>query len=237
MAIARKCAFCGGVIPPERGHKTLYCNDICKAKSKREQREARRAAAKEGRDLPLKRCVECGAQFKASTGGKIYCSDKCRAEHRKKELAERGPKTVRLCKTCGASLAGMFSSCRYCSPGCREKAKKNPDPARSCPVCGAKFTVKPHTRQKYCSPECRARASNEHLNAGARKNALADRECEWCGKVFKPSTNKNRFCSKACTDRKPSLKKKPGTNWAEIQRKCLGLHLSYGEAVQRGLLD
>lgn len=255
MATARKCAFCGGAIPPERGHKTLYCSDICRAKSKREQREAMREAAKK----PMKRiCPECGEMFHASSGGKIFCSDKCRAARRKRIIDGMGDSGERYCQHCGSLMNGAHRAALYCSKECRDEAKRErareyeackrrgeepPKVMQVCRTCGAEFEVRPGIARLYCSPICRNRAQNESTRPdawkkeAAERKMLLDRPCEWCGKMFTPFSRKNRFCSKACLNRDPAAKKSTGPDWVAIQNKCLALHMSYGEAVQRGLLD
>lgn len=74
-----------------------------------------------------------------------------------------------------------------------------------CETCGAAFTAE-HASVRYCSNAC-DRHSAATLAAIARRvakrsakraEARGDRECEACGKAFKPLRPHGRFCSVAC---------------------------------------
>lgn len=106
----------------------------------------------------------------------------------------------RTCADCGTALHSRYSTARYCSPRCRNRAKyergkvsgleqrkrerrnaryvpKEPSFRGECRVCGAAFRAHVET-QRYCSPRCRrlnawrteAKRGREHFEVGGLSN-------------------------------------------------------------------
>ena len=97
-----------------------------------------------------------------------------------------------------------------------------------CSGCGKIFT--PYKiGQRFCSIEC--------LEGMAIVNEKKlEKECVRCGKKFIPKGSAQKYCSVYCRDHKDTRPAKEKTDWVEIQRRCLELHMSYGEAVREGLI-
>ena len=82
---------------------------------------------------------------------------------------------------------------------------------RICTECGAEYAPK-HAGQKTCGPECARRRHKRRAKERARAAAQAQ------------------------TLKKPKNEPTPPTDWKSITRICAEHHLTYGEAVRKGLL-
>lgn len=76
--------------------------------------------------------------------------------------------------------------------------------------------------------------------------------CNACGKEFEASRGNTKYCSENCSELMQKLKKrerakslrtakkiseeKPKTDWEYVVRVCNEQHISYGEAVRRGIV-
>ncbi len=117
-------------------------------------------------------CQRCGEPIINRGPQAKFCSHACllahQSERRKAERRRnRKPKYVGFCRQCGS----LFRSTRrrkYCSDGCRRKAKyernRNGTPPDRhpavCPVCEIQFVTR-RFNQTYCSPQCRWHALNK----------------------------------------------------------------------------
>ena len=155
--------------------------------------------------------MNCGNPVKRNTGNVWYCSDKCHHDF----MRARDKEGYRLAKL----------------------GKKLPPIMAICPVCGERFGLRA-VNQLYCSPSCGSevrKKSKEKAEGPAW--STTERTCRWCEKKFFPKSKNNAFCSDECKNRDPEKKAPKKIDWAAIQRICLRHHVSYGEAVQRGLID
>lgn len=184
----RKCTICGKPIigrGKSHGHRK-YCLECLKEK-----------------------CTYCeeiftlrGTQAYDKLNGQkeFYCSRKCRQEcfadsrgitlEKRKQVRDRIKECVTartLAKEIGVGI-GMIAHLRR-----RMEIKWE----KICPYCGKKFeTTKP--LNKFCSKEC----TYESYKKEARKPPPAERKCEYCGKMYKPTPSaqhKQRFCSRECS--------------------------------------
>ena len=104
-----KCMYCGvhfeRIISEcdkmyRRGHTDVYCSKSCS--------QAHHAVKNR------RRCLVCGRRTPKKTSR--YCSKKCRASRRKKELASK------VCSICSSEFLPKSSRTAYCSRPCANKA-------------------------------------------------------------------------------------------------------------------
>lgn len=160
-------------------------------------------------------CQYCGVEFDGDPGS-ISCPA-CAQDHKKSTLR------ARTCRQCGTVFAGGPRAW-YC-PSCRGERKKETDrsykkrgPVRPlgsidrCIVCGKGFVVN-SSRQRYCK-DCAAeeikkrdRESSlkyyyDNIDSEERRTvrqlSSAPIKCEWCGKLFIPTT-RAVTCSPECS--------------------------------------
>lgn len=93
-----------------------------------------------------------------------------------------------------------------------------------CPICEKVF-VATQNKQIYCSRKCRLEDQKNLPDA--------DHFCKWCGKKFIPTASAQKYCSKLCAKQKAPLVK---TDWNAIMKICYEHHVSYGQAVEQGLI-
>lgn len=159
---------------------------------------------------------------------------------------------VKKCEVCGKKLKARKRS--YCSPECKEKAKKERErkkaaqEKRICKFCGEEFIHDRHS-VRYCSEECR-----KAYYAKSSVANISERECPICHKVFVPKNDKGVYCSKKCRQRSgtkyglypeaPEVEKAKTrqTNLRQIMAKITeynkshGTNYSYGQAVRMGIV-
>ena len=111
----------------------------------------------------MRHCKQCGKEFTPTKSDHIYCSARCRTEHKvavtraKRAKKKNEPRT---CEFCGKFFVSDRRMTKYCSSECRGKAmaKKRREKwalePRTCKGCGNNFdpTAK---NQIYCSKKCR----------------------------------------------------------------------------------
>lgn len=109
IMIPLTCVYCGTVFERiiseldrmrRRGHSDVYCSKACS--------QAHHAIKNR------RRCVACGKRTPRKT--MKYCSKKCRANRREKEL------TPKICSICGTEFQLKSSRTTYCSRTCANKA-------------------------------------------------------------------------------------------------------------------
>lgn len=72
----RRCIVCGKKL---HGHQMRFCGPVCRYNNSYEKEKVKRAEAKAVREIVLKRCRICGAEFEYPARRK-YCSEKCAGE-------------------------------------------------------------------------------------------------------------------------------------------------------------
>lgn len=97
---------------------------------------------------------------------------------------------------------------------------------RLCLHCGAEFTSKVHGT-KYCGRACWLGAEYERRKVrraaeaglsmrqfdpttGLARRTLLDRQCDNCGKQYRPKDRRSRYCSRACAFAHPGWRAKQG---------------------------
>lgn len=95
------------------------------------------------------------------------------------------------CVACGSTFFRYTSQTgKYCSMACKRQAQRKVQP-QACQQCGTIFTPPATTtNSKFCSVECR--------NASMRIYDRTPKPCVICGTLFKPQTNKSKYCSTSC---------------------------------------
>lgn len=81
---SRLCQFCGTVIPEEKIHRALYCSAQCQMWSESRYSYEERMA--------IRTCRRCGAEFQASSGGRVdrlFCSERCQRYYNARLRDER----------------------------------------------------------------------------------------------------------------------------------------------------
>lgn len=165
-----------------------------------------------GSDKKRVLCVFCGKEFEAMNKSKKYCSYNCRYEHKLdlKRIEREQEKETRIAK---------------------------------CSWCGKEYQQE--YGRRYCSPECKRCQINERAREAKKNKRLKQYpkivKCVYCGKEFeKPfGTTSLKYCSDECRDavyKGSSLdqfadagKKIKTESFAEIDRKCKELGISYGK--------
>lgn len=95
------------------------------------------------------------------------------------------------CIVCGKSFITTYQGRRFCSNACQHEYAVN---TATCPVCGVRLIEKGVlTGKGYCSEKCQEEARIQRAIQDGRYI-----DCEHCGKKFIRSSERSRFCSKAC---------------------------------------
>ena len=107
----RHCAACGKVIPSNRRISTLYCGDHCQRQINRE-RERRKARH-------MKICPYCGKVYRTHDKRRVYCSQKCQWD------AKRKPIPICRCEYCRKEFKPKIHKgirgTTFCSLSCSSK--------------------------------------------------------------------------------------------------------------------
>lgn len=72
----RRCIVCGKKL---YGHQRFYCGHNCSQNKSYDKKKVKRAAEYAAREIVIKRCRICGAEFEYPARRK-YCSEKCAAQ-------------------------------------------------------------------------------------------------------------------------------------------------------------
>lgn len=103
-----------------------------------------------------------------------------------------------------------------------------------CPICGVEFETDKNSK-KYCSEKCRRKANNQP----AKKNALREFSCSWCGDSFL-SVRRKKYCCKECRlyangrlIKRKKVSKAPALTLEQVAILSREAGLSYGQYVQK----
>lgn len=134
-------------------------------------------------------CKHCGNDFHAKPSQRRqFCSRTCYAQH---------SEVTRICPTCKDHfITKRYAQQTYCSPQCHHEQLRQLT-AKSCQVCGTKFSGTPSYMKDrtHCSRRCAAQTVHKEAR---QKRA---RPCLQCGKRFTASTCYQQFCSRTCASR------------------------------------
>jgi hypothetical protein len=142
-------------------------------------------------------------------------------------------KTIQ-CLVCKTNKRVQDSSVgKYCSRSCKSAAAERIEAI--CPGCNqVVFALKSQRRGKrvYCSKTCR------HEHERWRKN------CEACGKEYRPCSSKQKYCSKSCSSFTRPTNFKDGrtrhqhyARWYNMMRRCTSPgHPEYLHYGGRGII-
>ena len=190
------CEYCGEKYSKKAGHQK-YCSDNCRNKGNYE---------------PVKKiikfCEFCGKEYKATKVNQKYCSNECSYKINYKANYKTKPLIEQICRYCGkAFMPEKSNNQKFCSEKCfidhRKKYKENLY-RHNCEWCGENFNSG-NKNQKYCSKECLTdwQNSSGYIKT-LKENTSLVRCCPECGRVFKPVSVKNIYCSRACSNRSDS---------------------------------
>ena len=132
----------------------------------------------------MRKCEECGIEFKPNRDWQKFCCRECGIEYRNK----RRKKYEKVCLNCANKYMGAKEQ-KYC---CRE-CFKGLIGYKNCELCGIKF--KPaHKQNRFCSRKC----SSKNKSINKTINTL----CDYCGKEISyikyKQKFKHHFCSVDC---------------------------------------
>lgn len=111
------------------------------------------------------------------------------------------------CVVCGATFQTKASHGKYCSEGCRRRAKlrktSSEKRARPCVGCGELFMPKV-PQQKACCYKCYNDFEKRKRKENAEKGMAS---CPVCGKKFK-ADGARIYCSQECKQKQKNIKRK-----------------------------
>ena len=87
-------------------------------------------------------------------------SEAGRAWHSQHAKGMKQPRSVMICKQCGAKFEGTKHNL-FCSNKCKAKWRRDnglDDVEKVCEWCGKTYLVNKYAKQKYCSKECQHKA-------------------------------------------------------------------------------
>lgn len=157
----------------------------------------------------VKKCAECGQEFKTEDRRQRLCSSECRLARRNKvnhaqaELAKLGrPIYHRVCPICGTEFETRYSFKKFCSEECQRRSNyplgKLIGAKKKCERCGEEIEVRA-THVKYCAKCRKAKKLEQNREYGRLYNKRpVKRVCEICGQEFEKVGNKSKYCSEEC---------------------------------------
>lgn len=133
-------------------------------------------------------CKNCGSVYK-TLRPQVFCCADCYQSWRRTEDAKDMRRATAICRHCGKKFyaRGRFNGHerKFCSKTCANRHQQqgktyNNWINKTCPTCGALFTVKQTNKKKiYCSKNCYSQAQiqyHEGRRVGDRKTAKLRRE-------------------------------------------------------------
>jgi len=112
------------------------------------------------------------------------------------------------CLTCNTSFTKKNYQQKYCCEFCRktqQKSKRKKIKFAKCAKCGKEFEKK--YTSKYCSYDCKAEHYREkRILKYSKTDMKSDRKCRNCGKIYKPKSAFQKFCSFDCQKNKKKSK-------------------------------
>lgn len=188
------CLICGTEFKPyprKNGTRQEFCSAQCAVQ------------ARTGCDKPLSELYRAVIDRYPTEGADLLAQEYGRAKPTIQGIAYRlsikldarinprkgsNPARPFLCEGCGEVFLRIWYPSRnkpqYCSSACRNTKR-----CITCETCGKTFFRPPsRTTAKYCSRKC-----------SGIGNRTPERECVFCGKSYKPSSNNVGHCSLQCS--------------------------------------
>ena len=171
-----KCEKCGKEFQPRRLEQR-FCSNAC-----------RLAVVNSEEKTHI--CPTCGKEFKSAGRRATYCSRACQAKHirNEKKLQEKQDQpTTRECLVCGEKFTPVRKNSKFCCRECAIQYYNYKAFLRNHPGTQIEFS----TWQRTPFPTGRKARGNTI-------NKALKRTCQFCGRDFIPTTDEQKYCSKAC---------------------------------------
>lgn len=183
------CRYCGKEFIGRRNQK--YCKEECRieADKERKRKDYRKKHHSNGVN-----CNYCGKTFTPNKNGAKYkyCSEECFKEERRKRNRERWrknntpkPDVTIICEWCGelhTVPARTAHQARFCSDKCRDTWKSR-----------VVYGHRPLEELEREWEEIRRKRELERLKR------MIEKECAWCGGIFKTTNAMRLTCSTECS--------------------------------------
>lgn len=136
----------------------------------------------------IKKCLQCGREFRPYNSMQKFCSVKCNLEYRRNRNGHRDCQSLVKCVECGKEFKPLNYRSKYCSHTCFTKSRRKVKEIK-CPSCGNMFLQK-RKNQVFCSIECGSfykQPSKKFKKEWADKlwasiiKYRAGNKCEYCG--------------------------------------------------------
>ena len=93
--------------------------DFCSKKCQKEYENKHKKTLQE-KELPERKCLECGCIYEPAGANQWFCSKKCRDKHNKYSVRVH----VVACEVCGKRFMQTRADSRFCSNECRRENEK-----------------------------------------------------------------------------------------------------------------
>lgn len=133
-------------------------------------------------------CANCGAEFKQTRPGHIYCGRECNRRADRQQV----PRVACTCVHCGAEFTRRAAHQVFCGAECSRRFKAVRSVAaralseRQCPRCRSLFKTH-NSRQVFCSESCEPVAERPGQN-----------QCRICRSFFSAKFACASLCSPRC---------------------------------------
>lgn len=105
---------------------------------------------------------------------------------------------IKKCEWCGNEFSTSQKGQRFCSLICAGENRTNYTmETRKCIYCDNEFTVKKSSNKQYCSTKCSGDSRKGKPKSISDINKV--NSCVECGVEFKPTYDKQKFCSQKCS--------------------------------------
>ena len=163
-----------------------------RGRKKREKAKAERYAANDGHKFPKRVCEQCGNEFWPNSTAQKFCSTECARAHqdeerKRKRFEEKGNHLFKQkkCIVCGKPFWPTNGQELMCSDECKLQHR------REC--------QREYYRSKVSDTERKKRLeAKEKLKEQNGGHLLPQRECEYCGELYWPVRESQKYCCKKC---------------------------------------
>ena len=142
----------------------------------------------------------------------------------------------KTCAACGSFFITQNEKQKCCSSNCGLALGRKDKKYYTCQYCGEPFWKPNGFRKKYCSKECQMAARHDEA-VERQKNLLPapqptvyNRECLWCGEMFKTTYPNKLYCSSECSY--GGNKRMKRQQWADVYTSHSFACLECGSEVQ-----
>lgn len=144
----------------------------------------------------ISNCIFCQKEFSFyPSENRKYCSQTCRISHKKQQA---GMATERICNFCSTKFFPKYNIQQTCSNKCgKALSSKNREKIYNfeCENCGIECESHRKNRTTYCSLDC-----YHELIHDIAEQWKKDRNCVFCGQLYRPVYKIQQYCSKACSN-------------------------------------